>query len=263
MAAEIPDGAVIVARAILNSSLWTMRNEDRIVAITCIAVANWKPKKWFDGEKEIVIGRGQFVRSLEKLAKVAHLSVQQVRTSVQHLENIEFLTRKSTSRYTVYTLPKYDFYQDLDNYSDSVNMKSNKRPTCHQQALNNKQEGEEGKEPTNGEAPTRGTPDEEGATAGAIPRELLDLPLYRGDLKLSRRLPQLIQSWQTSYPGVNVVDEIRTAHAWEISNPAKQKKDRPRFLNGWMKRKYDQIREKQATARAAAERSRASEPPTV
>lgn len=120
MPAEIPDGAVIVARAIMNSSLWTMRLEDRIVALTCIVLCNHRPKKWFDGSKTIVIKRGQFVRAIRDLAKAANLSLKSTRTSVQHLENSEFLARNPAQRYTLWEVPKYDFYQNLANYSDSA-----------------------------------------------------------------------------------------------------------------------------------------------
>lgn len=128
MGAEIQDGAVLVARAILNSSLWTMRAEDKVVAITCIAIANWKDGKWFDGTDEIPIKRGQFVRSWAGLAEESGESVQTVRTSVQHLEKVGFLTRKSTGRYHVFTIPKYSHYQDLTKYSDAIAAKSNRIP---------------------------------------------------------------------------------------------------------------------------------------
>jgi len=162
MAAEIPDGAVLVARAVLNSSLWTMRAEDRVVAMTCICLANWQPKKWFDGTKDMVIERGQFVRSWEDFAEACGLSLQKTRTSVKHLEKVGFLTRKPTGHYTLYTIPKYDFYQNLANYSDSRasdltrNLTGNQQApnrslTATQQAPNNKQEREELEEREEGE----------------------------------------------------------------------------------------------------------------
>ena len=163
MAAEIPDGAVIVARAILNSSLWTMRPVDRCVAMTCICLCNFTDRKWFDGEKEILIRRGQFVRGRKEFAKAAGVTEQALRTAIKHLEKtrdndgVPFLTKKSTSGYTLFTLPKYDYYQDLTNYSDFVRSK----PTSHltstqpgpnqpltkgQPRSNHKQEGEQGEE---------------------------------------------------------------------------------------------------------------------
>src|SRR5262249_5830761 len=120
MSAEIPDGAVLVARAILNSSLWTMRPQDRVVALTCIVLCNRRRKKWFDGVEDIVIERGQFVRSRKKIVEACNLPVQIVRTSLDHLEETDFLTRKLTRGYTLYTIPKYDHYQDVTKYSDSL-----------------------------------------------------------------------------------------------------------------------------------------------
>ncbi len=140
MGAEIPDGCVLVARAILNSSIWTMRAEDRLVAIACICLANWRPRSWFNGKEQITIERGQFVRSWEQLAEACRLSTQTVRTSVQHLEKVGFLTRKLTGPAQLFTIPKYDHYQDLTKYSDSIAIESNKVPnsplTGLQQAIN-------------------------------------------------------------------------------------------------------------------------------
>lgn len=136
MAAEIPNGAFIVARAIFNSSLWTMRDKDRILGVTLIGIANHSPQPWSDGQNNLTIGRGQLIRTLQGLSEAAKMSIQNIRTSLRHLEKAGFLTRVSTSRYTLITLPKYDFYQDLSNYSDSANTTSNKQLTRDQHASN-------------------------------------------------------------------------------------------------------------------------------
>lgn len=121
-----------------------MRTDDRVVAITCIGLCNKKPKKWWDGEMEVEIGVGQFVRSRDNLAKACNMPLQRVRTSVQHLENTGFLTRLTTKYYTLYTLPKYTHYQDLAKYSDSVmskdNPESNPPLTRDQPAANHQQQ---------------------------------------------------------------------------------------------------------------------------
>ncbi len=119
MGAEIPAGAVLVARAITNSSLWTMRSEDRILAITCICMANWRPKSWFDGERSTSLERGQFITSLENLAEAAKLTIRSVRTSLKNLEKVGFLTRKVTQRWTLVSVCKYDHYQKMENYYDT------------------------------------------------------------------------------------------------------------------------------------------------
>lgn len=177
MAAEIPDGAVLVARAIINSSLWTMRPADRVLAITCICQANWRPSKWFDGRSEITIRRGEFVTSVDKLVTAGGVTRQTVRTSLKNLENCGFLTRRSTSRYTVIFIPKYDHYQDFTKYYTKPNGSQptqtptndqhtpNKRPPKSQPTPNHKQEGFKREERIKGRGAASATP----ATAAPPP----------------------------------------------------------------------------------------------
>jgi hypothetical protein len=143
-----------------------MRAADKVVAITCIAIACWKNSKWFDGVVEIPILRGQFVRSWAGLSNDSGETIQTVRTSVQHLEKVGFLTRKPTGRYHVFTIPKYSHYQDLTKYSDQIAAESNRIPnsplTGTQQAANNIQEG------------NKGIREEEGAPAPRHPSETID-----------------------------------------------------------------------------------------
>lgn len=140
MGAEIPDGAVLIARAIVNSSLWEMRPPDRIVAITCITLANRRRKKWFDGQRDIWIERGQFVRSREQMVDACKLPLQVVRTSLEHLEVTKFLTRFLTRSYTLYTIPKYQHYQDLTKYSDNLSTENQENQPGFQPDANHKQQ---------------------------------------------------------------------------------------------------------------------------
>jgi len=117
-----------------------MRPPDRVVAMTCIVLANRRPAKWFDGEKEVLIERGQFVRSREQMVEACKLPLQVVRTSIEHLELTKFLTRLLTRRYTMYTLPKYEHYQDLTKYSDNVSTISEASQPENQPETNHKQQ---------------------------------------------------------------------------------------------------------------------------
>lgn len=119
MAAEIPDGAFLVARAIFNSSLWTMPDSDRILAITAIGIANWRPRKLWHNGAEVVVGRGQFIRSLKQLCEASHLKHKVVRTSLNKLIRAQFLARKRAGLSYLYTVCKYEQYQDLTKYADS------------------------------------------------------------------------------------------------------------------------------------------------
>ena len=74
------------------------------------------------------------------------------------------------------------------------------------------------------------------STPSAPPQELTGLTLYESDAKLLKAWPELLPSWERAYPGVNVAAEVAKAHAWEVANPAKRKKDRARFLAGWLSR---------------------------
>ena len=66
--------------------------------------------------------------------------------------------------------------------------------------------------------------------------ELEELRLYRNDEKLRKRWPDLLEAWRQAYPGVDILAEVRKAHAWEMANPSKRKRDRARFLTNWLGR---------------------------
>jgi len=70
----------------------------------------------------------------------------------------------------------------------------------------------------------------------AIPPELKDLELYRTDENLLRRWPELYPAWKKAFPELDVLDQIRKAHTWELANPSRRKKDRPRYLTNWLNR---------------------------
>lgn len=72
-----------------------------------------------------------------------------------------------------------------------------------------------------------------------VPRELAAMSLYAVDEKLLARWEEVLPCWKQSYPGVDVLLEIRKAHSWELCNPANRKKDRIRFLNKWLSRAQD------------------------
>jgi len=77
---------------------------------------------------------------------------------------------------------------------------------------------------------------------GRVPMELADLELYRLDRKLCLRWERLYKSWKVTFKGLDVLKEVRTAHSWEMSNPQRQKRDRPRFLHNWLSRQSDRPR---------------------
>ncbi len=75
--------------------------------------ANHKDQKWLD----ITIRRGQFVTSYKNLANETGLSIQNVRTSLNRLKSTQEIQYKTTNKYTLISIDKYDFYQDKDKNS--------------------------------------------------------------------------------------------------------------------------------------------------
>lgn len=88
----------------------------------------------------------------------------------------------------------------------------------------------------------KGREEKECAEPAAPPPALTGLPLYENDQKLCRRWSELAQAWEKANPEVDVLAEVRKAHAWEVSNPSKRKRDRARFLGAWIARAQDRGR---------------------
>ncbi len=76
-------------------------------------------------------------------------------------------------------------------------------------------------------------------TSATVPPELRGLELYKVDEKLLKKWPQLLTAWKASCPGVNIIVEVARAHAWEVANPERRKKNRARFLNTWLSKAQD------------------------
>ena len=98
-------------------------------------------------------------------------------------------------------------------------------------------EGEPGRPLNNTTLSTENTKYSPGGTKSAsTPVELRGLELYEGDVKLRRRWPSLLKAWGRAHPGVDIGAEVARAHAWEVANSTRRKKDKARFLGGWLSR---------------------------
>lgn len=123
----------------LNRKLngWRYKTKPSYVAlfVHLLTNANTKDAMVYDVE----VKRGCLLTSYEKLASETGLTVQQVRTILKHL-NGEELTYKSTNRFTLISIVKFDQYQGSGR---SINKQINKQITNDQQTTNNKQEYKE------------------------------------------------------------------------------------------------------------------------
>ena len=84
----------MLLRDILERKIWlNSSNEQRVILITLLAMANWKETEWdYFGEK-IILKPGQFVTSLQKIVEQCkaegveankQITVQNVRTILQN-----------------------------------------------------------------------------------------------------------------------------------------------------------------------------------
>ena len=95
------------------------------------------------------------------------------------------------------------------------------------------------------ESPICNSSEQQSCSEPGCPEELRDLSLYsdrkiHGVPALWRQWPVLFPAWKQGFPGVDVLREVRRAHAWEVGNPKKRKIDKVRFLTNWLSRQQDQ-----------------------
>lgn len=100
--------------------------------------ANKEDKKW----RGILIKRGQLVTSVATISEETKLSTQQVRTSLNRLKSTNEITSKTTNRFTLVTVCKYESYQlyeeaEQQEKQQALQQTNNKQITNKQQQLKN------------------------------------------------------------------------------------------------------------------------------
>ena len=125
------NGFILLYRQITEWEWYQNPNTFRVF-LHCLLMANFTDGR-FEGKD---IKRGQFVTSLPSLSKQTSLSIQQVRTALDHLKSTGEITDTSTSKYRLITVVKYDQYQ-IDN------RQNNSQSTGEQQASNSQSTGEQ------------------------------------------------------------------------------------------------------------------------
>lgn len=104
---------------------WYTDTNTFCIFLHCLLMANWKEGR-FMGHK---IPRGSFVSSYPQLASQTNMSIQNVRTAVNHLKLTGELTVKSHAKFSIFTVVNYNRYQD-------DNRQANRQLTDNQQTTN-------------------------------------------------------------------------------------------------------------------------------
>lgn len=98
-----------------------------------ILSANHKQNNW----QNMLIHRGQLITSYDSLALGTGLTVQNVRTGCNKLKSTGEITIKSTNRFSLITIVKYDEYQVGVTSKSTRNLTNNQQTTNKQLTTNN------------------------------------------------------------------------------------------------------------------------------
>ena len=116
---------------------WFEKSEAVHLFIYLLLKANHKDSQW----QGIDIKRGQFISSLGKISTDTGISLQSVRTLLNKLENTNEIELKSTNKFTIVTICKYECYQDENEETNK--QLTNKQQTTNKQLTTNKNDKKE------------------------------------------------------------------------------------------------------------------------
>lgn len=99
--------------------------------------ANYKNSRW----RGVDVNRGQLIFGRNQASADTGISTQSIRTSIERLKSTNEITIKSTNKYSVVTIVKYDTYQNLEKKSTikSTNKLTNEQPATNQQLTTSKE----------------------------------------------------------------------------------------------------------------------------
>lgn len=229
------EGFIKLYRSLLDWE-WYVDTNTRLVFIHLLLNANWEESKY----KGYDVPKGGLVVGLNSLSESIGISVQSVRTALNHLKSTGEITIKSTNKFSIITIANWEKYQ---GFSEEVTSKPTGEITNNQQTTNKQLTTEEEynniriKEDNNIIA----SPD-------------IFIRLMLNDKSEYEVTEEEVKQYQELYPSVDVKQQFRSMKGWCDSNPTKRKTRTgiKRFINSWLNRKqnngnesYEKITDKQ------------------
>ena len=107
---------------------WLDKPEMISVWLYLLLTANWKDKVW----QGVTVKRGQTIIGREKLSKTLGISEQKIRNCIKRLKSTSQITIKTTNRYSIITIVKWEEYQGrLEKQPDEqpANQQTNNQQT--------------------------------------------------------------------------------------------------------------------------------------
>lgn len=147
-----PIGFIKLHRELASEPIWTKSNpEQKVVLVTLLMMANFKKKNWLWDGCQFEAQPGQFVTSLESIAKNCGtgVNIQSVRSSLKKFEKLGFLTNESTKTGRLITIANWSLYsgefKEPTDQPTKSQQRANKEPTNKPTPREEGREGEEGK----------------------------------------------------------------------------------------------------------------------
>lgn len=114
------------------------------LAIHFLLECNHEPRRFVFNGEEITLQRGECVTGIYKIQDMTGISTQTIRTSLKTLENVGFLTRKSTNKFSIVSILKYEEYQGGLTSKSTINQQSTNNPLTTNKNDKNEKKGERG-----------------------------------------------------------------------------------------------------------------------
>ena len=133
-------GWVRFYRKSLNSSVWKNANIWTVWS-WCLLKANHQDYKFPFNNQDILVKKGQFITGREKShTDIPFLSIQNIRTALTYLKSTNRITIKSTNKFSLITVIKWEEYQyNNQQINQQTNQPlTNNSPTTNQQLTTNK-----------------------------------------------------------------------------------------------------------------------------
>jgi replisome organiser protein len=132
-------GWIKLHRKMLQWEWFSDRNVFHVFVILLLS-ANREDNKW----RGIIIKKGEYLTSIDKIAKNTKLSVAQVRLALNKLKKTNEITIKTTSLNTLISITNWEKYQAYDNVNDKPiangQQTDNKRTTTNKKEENKEKE---------------------------------------------------------------------------------------------------------------------------
>lgn len=124
------NGFITLHRKVLDNPIWKNPNLSHLL-ITLILLANHEEKKILFNGQNITIKRGEVVTGRNQLSDKTGINPNSLKDYLKILKNLEIITIKSTNKFSIVSLVKYNQYQ-LTALPQITSKTTNQTPTRHQ-----------------------------------------------------------------------------------------------------------------------------------